>query len=501
MPAEPVRGGFPGPGIVALSGIEQARAELRGLVPRSPLSHLVGHRLTQVTSGSATLSMPASPWLQHADGTVEVRVVAAEALAAAALTAAPAATEVITASLSVNYLRAPTLGDESYVARAHVVHSVRTFTLVEAIVEDGLGRAVLHATGSLLMSPVDVPDRPPVLGARIEEPVYPTPDPHQRPHPGDFPWSLVDEVGGLEILRMIAAGGVSVPLHELVGVRFVEAEEGFVSLTLEANEWLCDRSRHIAPGILFSIAQLGLSGTAWTVCPADRRVGALDQTISFLRPVPAKGGELAIRGRLVHTGEKLLISSVEVTDPDGTPVGLGHQTSVLTEKRRDRRGSVTQRLLATVLFTDIVGSTRRAEELGDARWNDVLAEHHALVRRQLELFKGREIKTTGDGFLATFESPGRAVQAARAIRDAVRRIGLEVRAGLHTGECEMSGGDIAGIAVHIAARVQALARDGEVLVTGTVRDLVTGSGLRFTDRGRHVLTGIEGDWQLFALAE
>ena len=155
--------------------------------------------------------------------------------------------------------------------------------------------------------------------------------------------------------------------------------------------------------------------------------------------------------------------------------------------------------MATVLFTDLVGSTAKAERLGDAGWRDVLEQHDALVRRQLDMFKGREVKTTGDGFLATFDSPGRAVQAARAIRDAVRRLGLEVRVGLHTGECEFVGADVAGIAVHIASRIQTLAGPGEVLVSGTVRDLVTGSGLRFGDRGRQQLKGVEGDWQLYAV--
>ena len=132
-------------------------------------------------------------------------------------------------------------------------------------------------------------------------------------------------------------------------------------------------------------------------------------------------------------------------------------------------------------------------------WRDLLDEHHAFVRKQLQAFKGREVKTTGDGFLATFDSPGRAVHCARAIRDGVRHLGLEVRAGLHTGECEISGTDVAGIAIHIASRVQGLAGPSEILVSNTVRDLVTGSGLRFTDRGRHQLKGIEGDWPVYAV--
>jgi uncharacterized protein (TIGR00369 family) len=485
-----------------LPGIDQARAQLRGLVPRSPLSHLVGYRVTQVGSGSATLSMPASPWLQHADGTLEVRILAEAALATAALTAAPPATDVTTATLSVNYLRAPALDDDAYIARAQVVHSVRTFTLAEVTVEDAQGRAAVHATGSMLMSAVDLPTRAAAPDAGFEEPSYPTPDPYQRPHAADFPRHLLEEADGLEIMRMLAGAEAPGPaIQDLLGCRWVEAEEGFVSLTLEASEWLCRRSRVVSPGVLFSVAQMGLSGAVWTVCPADRRVGALDQTISFLRPVPAKGGELVIRGRLVHTGERLLISSVEVTDPDGNPVGLGHQTSVLAERHRNRGRAESQRILATVLFTDIVASTKRAEELGDARWCALLVEHNALVRRQIELFKGREVKSTGDGFLVTFDAPTRAVQCARAIRDGLGRLGLQIRAGLHTGECELAAGDVTGAAVHVASRVQSSANPGEILISRVVHDLVSGSGLRTSERGTHRLKGLDGEWSLFGVED
>jgi class 3 adenylate cyclase len=172
---------------------------------------------------------------------------------------------------------------------------------------------------------------------------------------------------------------------------------------------------------------------------------------------------------------------------------------VIRKRRHRVPPTQAERVLATVLFTDIVGSTVRVGELGDARWNQLLEEHHALVRKELQVFKGQEVKTTGDGFLATFDSPGRAVQCARAIRDGVHRLGLDIRVGLHTGECEVSGADVAGIAVHLASRVQGLAAPGEIVVSGTVRDLVTGSGLRFADRGTHQLKGIEGDWPLFVV--
>ena len=159
----------------------------------------------------------------------------------------------------------------------------------------------------------------------------------------------------------------------------------------------------------------------------------------------------------------------------------------------------TDRVLSTVLFTDIVGATERAARLGDRRWHDLLDSHHALVRRELAGFRGREIDTAGDGFLAAFDGPARAVRCACAISDKVRALGLEVRAGLHTGECEVMGEKLGGIAVHIGARVAALARPGEVLVSTTVKDLVAGSGLSFEDRGAQPLKGVPGDWHLFAV--
>jgi class 3 adenylate cyclase len=165
----------------------------------------------------------------------------------------------------------------------------------------------------------------------------------------------------------------------------------------------------------------------------------------------------------------------------------------------DRHASVSDRVLATVLFTDIVGSTERAAELGDRRWRDLLDSHDRTVRRQLERFRGREVKTAGDEFLVTFDGPGRAIQCACAIRDAVRALGMEIRAGLHTGEIEVRGDDVAGMAVHIGARVAACAGPGEVLVSGAIPPLVAGSGLVFEDRGEHELKGVPGTWRLLAV--
>ena len=158
------------------------------------------------------------------------------------------------------------------------------------------------------------------------------------------------------------------------------------------------------------------------------------------------------------------------------------------------------RMLATVLFTDIVDSTRHASEIGDRDWRALLDAHDAVVRSQLGRFRGREVNTSGDGFLAMFDGPQRAIRCAMAIRDAVQALGIEVRAGLHTGECEIRGDDIGGIAVHIGARVSALAGPNDVLVSSTLRDLVIGSGLEFDDRGSHQLKGVPGEWHLSAVA-
>ena len=185
---------------------------------------------------------------------------------------------------------------------------------------------------------------------------------------------------------------------------------------------------------------------------------------------------------------------------------VGNSEEVLSEIEEFltgvRRESTHERVLATVLFTDIVKSTERAAELGDRRWRDLLDSHNAEVRRHIARFRGREIKFTGDGFLATFDGPARAIRCACALRDSMRSLGIEIRAGLHTGECEMlADDDVGGIAVHIAARVLANADASEVLASSTVRDLVAGSGICFTSRGIRPLKGVPGDWELLAVTE
>jgi pimeloyl-ACP methyl ester carboxylesterase len=195
---------------------------------------------------------------------------------------------------------------------------------------------------------------------------------------------------------------------------------------------------------------------------------------------------------------------VELPGNDHMP-WLGDQDAPLDEIEEFLTGvrphPALDRVLATVLFTDIVGSTQLAADLGDRRWRELLESHNTLVRSELGRFRGRELSTAGDGFLATFDGPARAIACAASIRDQVRRLGLEIRAGLHTGELELDGSEIRGIAVHTGARVAGMADSGEVLVSSTVKDLVAGSGLEFADRGTHELKGVPGEWRLFAVQQ
>jgi class 3 adenylate cyclase len=187
-----------------------------------------------------------------------------------------------------------------------------------------------------------------------------------------------------------------------------------------------------------------------------------------------------------------------VGDPDGVVTAVRDFVERIW-RERPWEEIEPDRVLATVLFTDIVSSTEKAMTLGNARWSDVLREHHSRVRGQLARFRGREIDTAGDGFFASFDGPARAIRCARAVRDAVDELGIEIRAGLHAGECELIDGKVGGVAVHIGARVAAQAEPNEILVSSTVRDLVAGSGIEFEDRGLRTLKGV-GEWRLFAVA-
>ncbi len=245
------------------------------------------------------------------------------------------------------------------------------------------------------------------------------------------------------------------------------AAEAFMRMAFEIDV------RHVAPTI--SVPTLIIHAVGDQVCHVEN-ARFLARTIPGARYVELPGADHA-----------------PWFDPDETVAEI---QELLTGRRET---STPDRALATVLFTDLVRSTELAAELGDRRWRDLIEHHHATVRRELVRFDGREVDTAGDGFFATFDGPARAIRCAQAVVESVRALGLQVRAGLHTGEVELADGKVAGIAVNIGARVSAHAAAGEVLVSGTVKDLVAGSGLEFDERGQVALKGIPGEWRLFAV--
>jgi class 3 adenylate cyclase len=215
------------------------------------------------------------------------------------------------------------------------------------------------------------------------------------------------------------------------------------------------------------------------------------------------GDALAPVGGARYLAEQ--IAGAKYVELDGVDhfAWLGDDEPILAEVQEFltgvRPGPEPDRVLTTLLFTDIAGSTDRVSELGDARWRELLESYYALVRRELTRFRGQEIDTAGDGMFASFDGPARAIHSASAIRDGVAQLGLQIRAGLHTGECTVIAGKLGGIAVHVGARVAAHAKPGDVLVSSTVKDLVVGSDLRFADRGAHALKGLPGEWRLFVV--
>lgn len=217
------------------------------------------------------------------------------------------------------------------------------------------------------------------------------------------------------------------------------------------------------------------------------RIGDMDASIE---------GARFMAGKIPHA------RLIELDGNDHIP-WVGDADMLLDEIEMFVTGQLTtnqpERILATVLFTDIVGSTELATTLGDKRWHDLLKQHHNVVRRELTRFRGKEITTTGDGFLATFDGPGRAISCAVAISNSLKQLGITIRAGLHTGEIELMDQNIGGIAVHLCSRVMSKAAGGEVLLTSTVKDLVAGSGFAFENRGKYALKGIQGEWELFSL--
>ncbi len=449
--------------------------------------------------------MPASAALQSWTGFLEISAFIETALTGVTLTAAPPGVAVVPRTLAINYFRPnrPQVGN--LLARGRVVNTSRFFAFTELEIEDPEGRHIAHAAGQSALRPVEPPPPPPPSRLLpVEEPLYSTPDPYLRSVSRRVAAAEEWEGhGGFAVMREYVNGTWGMPLADLCGMRLLEVDEGRAVMALAASEWFGQFSRNVAPGILASLAATA-AWAAWLTLarPADWFIG-LETVSRFYRDVPCDGRTLRAESRMVAGDRDLYMDETNVYDADGALVGSQSGTgSFIEEGQRSRRPQVEgKRILATLLFADIVGSTDHANRLGDVRWRELLGDHRAAVRREIVRCEGIEIDTAGDGFFVRFESPARAIECARAIGTVVKRLGIEVRAGIHTGECELQGRELSGIAVHIAARVQGVAAPGEILVSGTVRDVAAGSGLRFEDRGEHTLKGLPDTWRLYALGE
>jgi uncharacterized protein (TIGR00369 family) len=336
---EPFRGGFPDPRIIGLSGIEQIRTYFRGVVPRPPLHHLTGMLPTEAGHGTATFTMPASGWLLSPPGYVQLGTLAILAdgpLGSAVQTALPPLTPYTTAELSMNYLRPVTAESGTLICRGRLILAGKSLGLSEAVVEDGTGRLVAHATSRcVVFPPLGPPPADPPELSPVGDPVHETPDPYLRPVAGaPLPQEVYDQMSGLEIMRGHIAGDLPAPpISHLTGLLPVEADEGTSTFVLPATGWLCSPLGKVEGGFIALLADSATACAVQSTVPARTSYAPLDLKVNFLRPVEPDGRDLVARGRIVHRGRTIAVASTEVTDADGKRVALATGTSMVLPDR------------------------------------------------------------------------------------------------------------------------------------------------------------------------
>ena len=504
IPDEPVRGRTPPPWFRALSGIERYRAFSRGLVPAPPLARLLGYRTTHVAAGTVTVVMPASDACISPNGQLEITPVMAAALEGASVTALPAGVDVVPMRFTFKAFRPAWPGKGNLVARARVVNDSNIYVFAEVQVEDPDGRHLGQGSLHSAVQPVEpAPPPPPETMQRHQEPVYETPDPYLRSFPASPFVDLQEQEDGVSVMRKVADGRYSAPVWQIYGAQLHDIAEGRTVVSIPASEWFCGLGPDLSCQAIATLSDLSAWFCAFTLQRPGIAIVMLDSDTRFLRSVRADGRQLRSETTATEVAPDLFIVEGKTLDADGRLVALTSGATARIDStrrvRRQRRGS--RRMLATLLFTDIVDSTGHAQRLGDTAWRALLEQHNLAVRREVSRCNGTEVTTTGDGFFARFDSPANAVEAARAVRRVMTALDLEIRAGIHTGECEAEGTSLTGMAVHIASRIQAAAAPCEILVSSTVKDLAVGSTLRFIDRGERQLKGVPDPWRLYAVGE
>jgi uncharacterized protein (TIGR00369 family) len=499
---EPVRGLIPPAWFHALSGLDRMHAWAANVVPAPPITRLVGLRAAHIGPGLTIASMPAHEMVGGVNGQLEIWPLVGAVLGGALTTAVGPGQIVKPLALSVNHFRPTRPGTGNILARARVVNASSLFAYAEVMVEDSEGRPLGHGGGQAAIVPLDPPPPPPPSPLEpIEVPSWATPDPWQRPAGANVPLSVWETTNGVDVVTAIAAGTLHVPLLALLGARLEHVTRGTVIVSIPASEWFCSDSREVTSGVIAAVANSAGWACGLTMQRAGETFAGLEVAVRFHRPVPADGRPLRATARQEAEADGVITASTTVCDADGTVIATHNAMGALIDnaRRKRTRRRPSERLLCTILFTDIVDSTTRAESLGDAAWHALLERHHEAARREIALCQGLEVKSTGDGLLVRFSSPARALDCATRIRQSLAPLGIAIRAGLHTGECEVTDEDIVGLAVHLAARIQAAAAPGEVLVSSTVKDLAAGAGHQFESRGEHRLKGVEEAWRLWAV--
>ena len=508
IPDEPVRGRTPPPWFKALPGIDRIRAWSQGLFPWPPASRLLGMRTTHVVPGAVTVSMPATEASITGNGQLEVVPLMAGALEIACTTPLQPGEVADPLLFAINPFRPARAQPGNLLARARILNTSRLFVFAEVQLEDPEGRHLAQGTMQAAIRRVEPPPPPPPDPLTpVEEPVYQTPDPYLRSYRTDLASAAWEQRDGLEIMREyvagLRAGTVSDPITVLYGLMFEEVDEGRTVATIPASEWFCAIDQTVSPAVLAGFADLAGWSSAMTLHRVGSSLVGLDGNTRFLRPVTSDGRRLRAESRTIEQVPNRFLGETRIFDADGQIVALhtGSMARLDSSQRAPRRQKEQKRVLATLLFTDIVDSTAHAERLGDAAWRALLEEQRVAVRREVSRYNGTELDSAGDGFFVRFDSPGSAIAAARAARTAAGKLGIEIRAGVHTGECEVDGSKLAGMAVHVAARIQGKAEPAEILVSSTVKDLAVGGGLRFGDRGEHTLKGVPDPWHLYTVID
>jgi uncharacterized protein (TIGR00369 family) len=395
---EPARGAAWGAEVTQMSGLEMLRASVERRLPDAPISRLTGLRLSEASLGMASVSMPASPWWQSGAGVFLAGTTAFVSdlpLGSAVLTSAPPGTAITTSELSVNFLRTPTIRCQTMIGRGRLIHATKSLGLSEATIEDGRGRLLGHATSRCVVFRLD----PEVMASRMHTDALQTstPDPYLRPVEGDVRerefWNTTP---GIEVMKQVAAGDFVPPCWLLMGLRALDTAEGQMSAAMATSPWLCNAFGVIYGGAIAFFADAIMILAAGSTVPAGTAFNTIDLKVNFLRPVLPGDSELRARANVIHRGRTMAVVNCEVRDENDKLVAQATSSILLLPGRywerpvqvADEITPEAGRVLTTVLFLDVVDSTRQATELGDRRWRDLLAEYQEAVRLEIQRFHG-----------------------------------------------------------------------------------------------------------------